>query len=430
MQIVRNVQKGGHYDVVVAGAGPGGVTAAITLGRKGLNVLLVEASGSLGGCWTLAMMGITLDSGNKGGIPKEIATILMRENKADWVDGNSYTYDIEAMKYVLDELVVSSGVHVLLYSQVNDVVVENGRIVSLLVDGPESLDISSEYVVDGTGNGKVAALAGCSYEEGYDDKSIMQPASLQALVTGVPSALWKSDIHNHAQKKNFQALLRKAGIDPSYPNPLLFSLGAGASTHAFQINHEYGVGVDDALRMSEATMHARKEIYEAIEALRNIEGWGNLNLVATAPHLGIRDGRRIKGLYRITSDDGIKGKSFDDGVVPCSFCFDIHALNMDIASKTGSTKLDTKLKPYELPLRTMVSADIANLFLVGRCICGDFEIHSSYRVMGNAASTGEAVALAVASLAVGASNREANGVRIKQLMIDLGYKLSEGKQEE
>lgn len=424
MQIVRNVQKGGHYDVVVAGSGPAGVTAAITLGRKGLNVLLVEASGSLGGCWTIAMMGITLDAGNKGGIPKEIASTLMRENKADWVDGNSYTYDIEAMKYVLDELVVSSGVHVLLYSQVNDVVVENGRIVSLLVDGPESFAISSEYVVDGTGNGKVAALAGCAYEEGYIDKSVMQPASLQALVTGVPSALWKSDIHNHTQKKNFQALLRKAGIDPSYPNPLLFSLGAGASTHAFQINHEYGVGVDNARTMSEATIHARKEIYEAAKALRNIEGWESLNLVATASHLGIRDGRRIQGLYRITSDDGINGRTFDDGVVPCSFCFDIHALDKHIASKTGSTKLTAKLKPYELPFRTMVSTDIANLFMVGRCICGDFEIHSSYRVMGNAASTGEAVGLAIASLSVGATNREANGVTLKKQMIELGYALS------
>lgn len=430
MQIVRNVQKGGHYDVVVAGAGPGGVSAAIALGRKGLNVLLVEASGSLGGCWTLAMMGITLDSGNKGGIPKEIASTLMRENKADWVDANSYTYDIEAMKYVLDELVISAGVHVLLSSQVNAVVVENNRIVSVLVDGPESFVFSSDYVVDGTGNGKVAALAGCSYEEGYDDKSVMQPASLQALVTGVPSALWKSDIHNHAQKKNFQALLRKVGVDPSYPNPLLFSLGKDGATHAFQINHEYGVGFDTARTLSEATIHARKEIYEAVKALKGLEGWRSLNLVATAPYLGIRDGRRIQGLYRITSKDGIEGRTFSDGVVPCSFCFDIHALNKHIASKTGSTKLTAKLKPYELPFRTMVSADITNLFMVGRCICGDFEIHSSYRVMGNAASTGEAVALAIASLPSGASNRDANGITLKKQMIELGYKLSEGKQEE
>lgn len=429
MQLVRNVQKGEYYDVIIAGAGPGGLTAAIALGRKGLKVLLVEAGGSLGGCWTHVMMGITLDAGNKGGIPKEIASSLMRENKAHWVDENSYTYDIEAMKYVLDDLVIAAGVEVLLYSRLTDVLVEQGRIVSVLVDGPQSVVYSAAYVIDGTGNGIVAERSGCSYEQGYDDKSVLQPASLQALVVGVPSSLWKSDIHNHVQKKRFQALLRQAGIESSYPNPLLFSLVENGDTHAFQINHEYGVGVDDTRSMSEATIHARKEIYKAVKALKGLEGWETLNLVATAPSLGIRDGRRIQGLYRITSEDGIAGRTFDDGVVPCSFCFDIHALNKEVASKTESTKLAAKLKPYELPLRTMVSADIANLFMVGRCICGDFEIHSSYRVMGDAASTGEAVALAIASLSAGASNREANGVRIKQLMIDLGYMLSEGRQE-
>lgn len=429
MHLVRNVRKGGQYDVIVAGSGPGGVVAAITLGRKGLKVLLVEAGGCLGGCWTQVMMGITLDAGNKGGIPKEIASDLMRENKAQWVDDDSYTYDIEAMKYVLDDLVIASGVQVLLYSRVHDVVVESGGIVSVLVDGPESFVCSSAYVVDGTGNGTVAELAGCTYEQGYTEKSVMQPASLQALVTGVPSSLWKSDIHNHARKKQFQKLLRQAGIEPSYPNPLLFSLVEDGATHAFQINHEYGVGVDDARTMSEATIHARKEIYEAVRALKGLEGWESLNLVATAPSLGIRDGRRIQGLYRVTSQDGIAGRTFEDGVVPCSFCFDIHALDKHIASNTGSTKLETKLKPYELPFRTMVSADISNLFLVGRCISGDFEIHSSYRVMGDAASTGEAVGLAIASLPQGASNRDADGVKIKQLMIGLGYALREGKQE-
>lgn len=427
MKFTRNVQQGGQYDVIIAGSGPGGVAAAITLGRKGLKVLLVEAGSSLGGCWTQVMMGITLDSGNKGGIPREIVSTLMRGNKAYWVDADSYTYDIEAMKYVLDDLVIASHVHVLLYSRVTDVVVEQGRIVSVLVDGPESFVFSSTYVIDGTGNGSVSYLSGCSYEEGYVDKSVMQPASLQALVTGVPSALWKSDIHNRVQKKKFQELLRQAGIDPSYPNPLLFSLVQNGATHAFQINHEYDVGIDDTSRMTEATIHARKEVYEAVRALKGLEGWDTLNLVTTAPYLGIRDGRRIKGLYRITSEDGIEGRTFDDGVVPCSFCFDIHALDKNIASQTGSTKLKTKLKPYELPFRTMVSADIANLFMVGRCICGDFEIHSSYRVMGDAASTGEAVGLAIASLGNGASNRDADGVVLKKQMIGLGYALSESK---
>ena len=73
----------------------------------------------------------------------------------------------------------------------------------------------------------------------------------------------------------------------------------------------------------------------------------------------------------------------------------------------------------------MISSDVLNLFMVGRCISGDFLINSSYRVMGNAASTGEAVALSIVSLPNKAMNYEVDGEKTREMMINAGYKLAD-----
>ena len=52
-------------------------------------------------------------------------------------------------------------------------------------------------------------------------------------------------------------------------------------------------------------------------------------------------------------------------------------------------KYDKKHPPYQIPLRALISADIDNLLMAGRCISGDFVAHSSYRVAGPAFRTGE-----------------------------------------
>jgi FAD dependent oxidoreductase len=45
---------------------------------------------------------------------------------------------------------------------------------------------------------------------------------------------------------------------------------------------------------------------------------------------------------------------------------------------------DFKVKPYDIPLRSLIAADVDGLTMAGRCISGDFFAHASYRVTGNA----------------------------------------------
>src|SRR5690554_4671095 len=61
----RDITVEGEYDVIVCGAGPAGVSAAIEAGRNGSKTLLVEAHGCLGGVWTSGLLTWILDERNK-----------------------------------------------------------------------------------------------------------------------------------------------------------------------------------------------------------------------------------------------------------------------------------------------------------------------------------------------------------------------------
>lgn len=144
--------------------------------------------------------------------------------------------------------------------------------------------------------------------------------------------------------------------------------------------------------MTKATLQARAEIHTIINGLQSLGGrWKNIRLIATAEHIGVREGRRIHGMYTVNTDDLIKGVRHDDAVCRVTFGVDVHSVsrsedNIDVGYNRG-----IKVKPYDIPLRALIAKDVGGLMMAGRCISGDFIAHSSYRVTGNAVTMGQAV---------------------------------------
>lgn len=417
MQFVRTVKDGGHYDLIVCGAGPGGTAAAIAAAREGKHVLLMEAAGCLGGYWTSGLMGISLDMPGKGGLPKEILDKLLAKKRAEWVDGKSYTYDNEAMKLVLETMALDAGVDVLLYSRVTDVIMKDDRISAILADGMTSMAFTADFFVDGTGHGRLGQLAGCSYSVGFEGRQ--QPGSLESVVTGVPLNLWKSNVHDREVKLKFKKMLMDVGVDCTYPMPLLFSLTPDQILHKMAINHQYGVSAEDDFGMSKATLEARQEINRAAEALASIPGWESFTLAQTAEQLGLRDSRRIEGMYSVTVEDALSGRHFEDAVSPVHFCLDVHHLAPDY--RLPPEVEDYRFKPFDIPMRSLISSQVNNLFMVGRCISGDFLAHSAYRTTCTACALGEAAGLAASRLHSEQSAKETDGIAVHRELIQRGY---------
>jgi hypothetical protein len=197
-------------------------------------------------------------------------------------------------------------------------------------------------------------------------------------------------------KARLLAELRRAGVTPSYTRPTLFCIRQGL--FCLMANHEYGVSATDAAAVTAATVRGREEVHRLVDALRRLGGaWQNVQIIATAEHIGVREGRRVHGRYEVSRNDLISGARHKDAVCRVTFPVDVHST--DPKRDKGIMREGVHAKPYDIPYRALIARDIDGLLLAGRCISGDFIAHSSYRVTGNAVAMGEAAGTAAAMAA-------------------------------
>ncbi len=395
----RKTTISGDYDVVVAGGGPAGVTAAISAGRSGARTLLIESHGCLGGVWTSGLLTWILDQQNKQGLMKEIRNRLIHmDAKCPLNTGGIFSFDAEKMKLLLEEMCLEAYVDVLFHCRVVDGIKNDNRITHVITESKSGREAwGGKQFIDATGDGDLAARLGCSFDFGNVEGQ-WQPMSLLAVVGGVhfdniePYVRYAGDTGQQSKRRLLEQM-KKGGYNPSYQKPGLYPITK--DLYMLMANHEYGFKAINTREVSKATLNARKELHKIVEALNSTGGdWKKLRLIATAEQIGIREGRRIRGLYTLTKEDLINGVRFDDAVCRVSFPVDVHSTSRENeevnTKKTGrSYSQGIKSRPYDIPLRSLIAADINGLMTAGRCISGDFIAHSSYRVTGNAVAMGE-----------------------------------------
>lgn len=393
----RDIPIVGEADVIVCGAGPSGVAAAVAAGRKGARTLLLEAHGCLGGIWTSGLLSWILDHQNKKGFMLELLQKLAeREGRTFTKKGTGTNgYDTEVMKLLLEDLCADAGVQIQLHTHVCAALRgADERLNAIITESKSGREaFKGKLFIDCTGDGDLATQAGCGFDFGHPETGRTQPMSLMALVTGiVPDEIqaYYRDLDGApwAQPKDkLRGEMERGGHSPSYAKPTLFRIRD--DLFALMTNHEYEVKGIDARDVTRATLHARKEINQLVNGLRSVGGaWKNIRLVATAEQIGVREGRRIRGLYTVSTDDIREGREQKDAVCRVTFGIDVHAT--DPKKEKGIEKVGFRAKPYDIPLRALIARDVQGLMMAGRCISGDFLAHSSYRVTGNAVAMGEA----------------------------------------
>lgn len=419
----------GKYDIAVCGGGIAGVCAAVSAAREGANVILLEKGGSLGGTLTEGYVPQILDGFNKGGLVKEIFDFLNEHNmtcirvgqKTD-EQGNRIPgsmIDTEGAKYFFDKTCADAGVKVLYFSQVMAVDVEDKKIREILVATENgNYIVQADIYIDATGNGIVADFAGCKWECGDPVEGRVSPTSIGSYVIGMHADYNGTDTSE--EKTAYGQMLLSHGIDVTMQQASVVKLPS-LQSWCFGVNFGYNAMPDDIHSLSDAVIKGRLETFETIEKHKKIPGYEKLNLAFTSAHIGVREGRRIFGEYRITDDDILEGRKFEDGICTVTFGVDVHKLKED---DTLDCKRGYRAIPYHIPYRSLVPKDCDNLLLAGRCISGDFYPHASYRVMGNMAATGEAGGYAAAlCVKEGVLPREFDGKRASAFMKMRGYEI-------
>jgi threonine dehydrogenase-like Zn-dependent dehydrogenase len=384
----REVPVVRETEVLVCGGGPAGLAAAFTAARAGAKVLVLERHPFLGGVWTAGALTIIIDSEHKDGLNLEIRRRLEERGAAlyyrfwpDWP-----IYGVEAMKALLDDMVLETGVETQLYTQVAAVARNGTRIEGVFTESKSGREfIKAEMVIDATGDGDVAARAGCAFEHGRPRDGKTQPMTLYGRIGGYKG-----------EPVHIQPLLdiaRRAGVEPSYGDVTLFPQPGQPGVFMLMATHLYGSGID-ARNLTIAEMQGRREIRQLVDLYRHHGGadWEDVFLIDTGPFLGIRESRRILGRHYLTAEELQAGAQFEDAICRVRFLADIH--HPDPSEGSGLTHVH--LPHYGIPFGCLLPRGVDNLLTAGRCISGDHIAFASYRVTGNAVATGEAAGLAAA----------------------------------
>ncbi len=382
-------------EVLVAGAGPAGIAAAIAAARSGADVILVERYGCVGGGLTsLYVRPISGDVENIN-IGQEINKRI--ENRTDIMSS------IEAAKTVLPEMLCEAGVKVYLQTQINSVETLDGRIIKVVANSHSCvIEFIAEQYIDATGDGDVAALAGAQIKIGRESDLLVQPVSIMFTIEGIEPdyGLLCHHEEHYTQLPNgeeYLDLCHKAcasgELPPSVNIVRLYGTGKNGErmVNATQMNK---VDPLDPNAVFKAEVELRRQVVQCTDFLRrNIPGFENIRVNGSCTTLGVRESRRVIGDYILTGEDLIEGRKFDDAIAH-NVCFAIDIHNPDGAGQSETDGLPHLAMPYDIPYRALTPLGLSNLLTAGRCISGDHRAHSSYRVMKICMAIGHAAGFA------------------------------------
>jgi hypothetical protein len=407
-----------EVEVLVVGGGPAGVAAAFTAARAGLDTLVVEQFNCLGGVATAGGHGhICLYSawgtGDRvvGGIPFEMA---QRVTAAGYgVHSNSSSdFEVEGMKLVLEQMAEECGLRILYHTFFCDTVVEDGEIVGAVVQNKNGRHIiRAKQFIDCSGDGDVAARAGCAFAVGDEQDGRCQPVTLMFTIGGVeieqvnafrreygerhpddPHGAWKlggvwTEAQRNGDMRPFQSGIMGWWWTPTRPDHL-----------GINFTHVIDIDATRAEDLTRATIEGRKQAYESIAVYRKyIPGMENCFMISTPNTIGIRETRRITTEYTLTKADLVAERTFPDTIGYGSFFIDIH--NCSGIGMDTKTHYPRKGFKYQIPYRILRPQGIANLQVAGRCAGVTHEALGSLRVMPQCGVMGEAAGVA-ATLAI------------------------------
>jgi FAD dependent oxidoreductase len=382
LEPAREVPVAAAADVVVVGGGPGGIMAALAAARTGVTALLIEQYGFVGGMATAGLM--TSFNGFRNerppnhvqtvrGLAQELVDRLLAEGGACGATAHGHfgelrrgqspyavSFDPEVLKRVALEMLCEAGVKLMLHTWLSNVVTDGRRVRAAVVETKSGRQaVEGRVFVDATGDGDVAARAGARYELVAESGERMMPMTLMYRVAGLP--------------------------EPTADQPRLWVNG---------ITTRWGPGVveadgSDAGDLAAAETQAHRMVAEHVRKLR--EEFPEATLVETATTIGVRETRRIVGLYTITEEDALSGRAQPDSIAVSS---------NPVPGYYGERRFFDHLG-FEIPYRSLVPADLDNVLLAGRCISACQPAFQSARSMApNMAisqASGTAAAMCVAA---------------------------------
>jgi len=379
--------------ILVIGAGPAGICAAIAAADEGVQVMLIDQNGFCGGMASAGLVGPILgvyhwESKARilGGIPYRLLRSMELEGGAELENpGMLVPFDPEVLKHVCERILVSAGVIVRYHTKAVSVTMDEANRISAVIVGTGSGlgAIQAAMYIDCTGDGLVAAQAGASFTLGRESDHAMMPMTTVYRLGGVDTA----DIArtenvltgyvNIGVRHKLAAALDETLIPP-FGGPWIMRGSTMRPGEAFvNMVRQWG-DPTDWQDISRVEIAGRNDMFILHDYLRRHVDWlADSFIMDSGASIGIRDSRHFHCVARLTLAIG-------------GHILDIHATD-------GShNQTRTTLPAYEIPLSSCIFSEIPNLLIAGRMLDADYGMFASSRVMGTCMAIGEGVGLAAA----------------------------------
>lgn len=393
-------------DVMVVGAGAGGICAALAAARSGARTLLIEKAPEIGGTGVHSPVSLVCKFHGTDhrpvnmGIHRELfPEIYVHSTRDRRSCAPRLTYDEKqlAARYrkLLDAeplLTERTG------SGVAQVHREGRKISSLMLE--DGSELSSAVYLDATADGNLSALAGCRTQKGREGDGALQSATLVFAMSGINrTELQVPEFSTRGGLKSLWGELtelflrgKAAGRTENPKKSVVCFPYPDGERLLFNSNEVLGVDPTQPGSVEAAMEKGRRYVDELAEIIREHPAFAGAKVEFVAGKMGVREGRRVVGDYTLTQEDCLGEARFEDMIAACAYEIDIHDPD------GGATRMvDIPGSGYyHIPFRCLVAADADNLLLGSRCISGTHEAHSSYRVMAGVSAIGQAAGTAAA----------------------------------
>ena len=422
------VAYGGHEipllyqaECCVIGGGPAGTAAAVNAAKNGARTVLIERGVVLGGMQTLGLVVPFMPTFAPESDTPYVTRVKtkMREHGIEMSDGiTEYGWsNPEALAAVYDELCAEAGVEILYHTVLVDVIMEQKKIRMCIVQTIAGLAaVTADVFIDGSGDALLARLAGVPTEKGSAKTGRNQPMSFRFEMGGIDmDALYQYDVgelHDEwcKTKPPYFEIAEARGRTTRYKLEDFFQQGVASGElqkedadyiQAFAIIGKPGTmsmncpelpaqfSATDPLSYSRAVSYGRVMIRRISQYLvRHMPGFEHAYISREASMLGARESWRIRGKYYMTEDDYHNRSRFPDAVARTAWYIDAHGERVDEKLPKGEF--------YEIPYRALITEEVPNLLVAGRCISASFVLQASMRIQPTCMSIGEAAGIAAA----------------------------------
>ncbi|MBR2374688.1 MAG: FAD-dependent oxidoreductase [Clostridia bacterium] len=405
-------------DLVVVGGSCTGVFAAVRAARLGLDVVLVEKLNMLGGVATAGLVNVWHSLHDIyeqkqviAGLTEETLQRLMKRSGAEKLDGVSqyavpshYNLNPWELTYVLDQYVQENKIRLLLHTSFVQAIKRDRKVEAVIVSNVDGLGaIKTKFVVDATGDGRVAKDLGCPVY--YND--LLQPPTSCFLLQGeIPVEKWSEIVKRHGTEYGFSDDWGWWGNIAG-----LKDISLRADLHVF------GVDCSKAADLTYAEMEGRRQTMTYLEMLNKYSGEDPMRVVAFGSTIGIRETAHYKTRYQANGEDLLQGKRYDAPIMNGTYRVDIHHKNSGgitfryldgrevvvIGNGTQVLRDDWRKRKgltgdpapyYQLPFEVFIGEEYDNFIAAGRMLNAEAEAFGAVRVMVNLNQIGEAAGTA------------------------------------